>query len=138
MQVVQVKNLTSTDARAARFQSAFLRAGRPAVRPIPSDREAPASQKWTHSPRASEHHPALDSTTALVPVHIPAGVEARGPTETSCADGEVPLVVCWDSSSAFICEIRGKPVLSGVNATQSPHSVAECGGARSALRIDPD
>ena len=31
-------------------------------------------------------------------------------------DGKIPLVVCWVSSSAFICEIRGRPCLSRANA----------------------
>jgi hypothetical protein len=144
MQLARVKSLTSVEPRTTRFQCALPLPGRLAVRPIPPDREAPASQKWTHSRCASEHHPALDRTIAHVPVHIPAGREARGLTQMYCVDGEVSLVVRWASSSAFICEICGKPELSSANAEPSSCPAAWRGVAavrkprRTAiLRLDP-
>ena len=145
MQLARVKSLTSVEPRTARFQCASPLSERLAVRPALPEGEAPASQKWTHSLCAREPHSALDNTTALVPVHIPARRETQGPAEIPCADGEVSLVVRWASSSAFICEIRGKPGLNSANAELSSCPAAWCGGApavrkprRTAiLRIDP-
>ena len=145
MQLARVKSLTSVEPRTTRFQCALPLAEKPAVGAIQPDREAPASQEWSHATGASEHPCALDSTTALVPVHIPARRETQGPAEIHCADGEVSLVVRWASSSAFICEIRGKPGLNSANAELSSCPAAWCGGApavrkprRTAiLRIDP-
>jgi hypothetical protein len=61
-----------------------------------------------------------------------------------CSNGEVKLVVRWASSSAFICEIRGKPGLNSANAEPGSCPAAWCGGApavrkrrRTAVRIDP-
>ena len=107
---------------------------------VGADREAPASQKWSYAGGAIEQSVASGFAGGAVPVRVFAGREARGPAgvylgdlrrcarsaveptadEHGCApDGEVPLVMCWDSSSAFICEIRGKPGLSGVHVSLS-------------------
>jgi hypothetical protein len=124
MQLVRVKSLTSVEARTTRLQSVLPLSVRPAIGPIHSDGEAPASDEWTHSPCAPEHRPALDRTTALAPIHIPAGREARGPTEIHCVNGEIKIVVRWDCSPAFICEIRGKPGLNSANAKPPSSPVA--------------
>lgn len=133
MQLVRVKRLTSAEARTTRFQSVLPLSVRPAIGQVSPDREAPASQEWTCPPCASEHHPALDRATALVPVPVPAGREARGPAEIHCADGEFKLMARWVSSSAFICEVRGKPGLSSENA-KPPSSPAEWCNCAPAVR----
>ena len=118
MQVARLNSRSPADSRAARFQSAFLRAGRPAVRP--------------------------ECSTAIY-VNLRA-VRSSGLQMTRMgAEGEAPLMARWVSSSAFIREIRGKPGLSSDNAAPSPRSVAECGGGPAvstarmiaALQIDP-
>ena len=115
MQVARLNSLPLLEPRATRFQFALLRAGRPAVRP--------------------EITSAIDANVR----------ELRSSRQRIGGDGKMPLVVCWVSSSAFICEIRGRPCLSSANAAPGPRTVAECGGGPAAptgrmiaaLRIDP-
>ena len=118
MQLAQVKSLTSVEPRATRFQPGFRRAERPEVQPE-------------------------CSSTSCVDVRE---VRSNRPRMTRIgADGEVPIVVCWDSSSAFICEFRGRPGVVDVLATRSSCSAAECGDGpaaptaqvNTAVRIDP-
>ena len=115
MQLAHVKSLTSVEPRATRFQPGFLRAERPALQ-------------------------SECSSAICVDVR-----EVRSNRPRIGGDGKIPLVGRRASSSAFICEIRGRPGVDDVLATPSSCSAAECGDGpaaptaqvNTAVRIDP-